>query len=119
MAEFDYRDGIATGQLLLQRCAACGTIREVPGPMCGTCHSLDWDTVVSTGRGTVGAWIVNERSSASPKPILAMVTIDEGVTFTVTLRGVTAATVRNDMPVVARIVDDDGVSVLVFEPPDG
>jgi uncharacterized OB-fold protein len=83
------------------------------------CHSLDWDTVASTGRGTVGAWIVNERSSASPKPILAMVTVEEGVTFTVTLQGVTAETVRNDMAVVASFFDDEGVSVLVFEPADG
>jgi uncharacterized OB-fold protein len=116
MAEFDYRDGIAHGRLLLQRCATCGAIRLVPGPMCGDCHSIEWDTVAADGHGRVGAWIVNERSSASPKPILAMVTIDEGVTFTVALQGVTEQTVRNDMPVRARIVDDDGDRVLVFEP---
>ena len=50
---------IAARAALFQRCAACGVLRHPPAPMCGECHSLEWDTQESSGHGHVYTWIVS------------------------------------------------------------
>ena len=55
-------DGVAADKLLLQRCASCHTLRQPPTPMCGACHSLDWDTQESSGQGEVYSWIRSEKN---------------------------------------------------------
>jgi len=52
-------DGVADGKLLFQRCSSCGTLRHPPSPMCGECHSLEWEPEAASGRGTVYTWIVS------------------------------------------------------------
>ncbi|MGH2758864.1 MAG: Zn-ribbon domain-containing OB-fold protein [Actinomycetota bacterium] len=52
-------DGAKRGELLIQRCASCGTLRHPPGPGCASCGSVDWDTVRSSGRGTVHSFAVH------------------------------------------------------------
>ena len=51
-------DGTARGELLVQRCAACGTLRFPPGPLCPSCHSTrrGWQTV--SGRGRIWSFAV-------------------------------------------------------------
>ena len=124
MSEFTYLDGIAERKLLLQRCAQCKSMKmlsamgvgPVEQPMCPTCHSLDWETFEASGRGTVGSYIINVRSPAEPKPIFAMVVLDEGPTFYSTVIDTSADDVRNDMPVEAVFSDEDDCVVLQFRP---
>ena len=74
-----------TGQLLFQRCTACGTLRHPPAPMCGDCHSLEWDTQESRGNGPVYTWIVSHhptRPDAEPR-IVALVQLDDGLALRV------------------------------------
>jgi hypothetical protein len=52
-------EGARRGELLIQRCASCGTLRHPPGPGCACCGSLDWDTVRSSGRGIVHSFAVH------------------------------------------------------------
>ncbi|HYZ92197.1 MAG TPA: Zn-ribbon domain-containing OB-fold protein [Actinomycetota bacterium] len=52
-------EGARRGELLIQRCSSCGTLRHPPGPGCASCGSLDWDTVVASGRGTVHSFAVH------------------------------------------------------------
>ena len=52
-------DGVNDEQLLIQRCANCGKLRHPPAPMCGDCHSLEWNAEPVSGRGTVYTWIVS------------------------------------------------------------
>lgn len=51
-------DGCARGELLVQRCAACGRRRMPPRPMCPWCRSFDssWEPV--SGRATVWSFVV-------------------------------------------------------------
>jgi uncharacterized OB-fold protein len=49
---------IDAGELHIQRCAECGTLRHPPRPMCGKCQSLEWDSIVSTGRGEVHSYVI-------------------------------------------------------------
>ena len=46
-------EALAAGQLVVQACSDCGTVRHPPGPMCAHCHSLAWEPVPATGSGTV------------------------------------------------------------------
>ena len=51
-------EGVSNGELRLQRCSGCGALRHPPGPMCPSCQSLEWTTIVATGQGTVYSAIV-------------------------------------------------------------
>ena len=46
------------GQLGIQRCLGCATLRHPPRPMCGDCHSLEWDAVQACGRGTICSYTI-------------------------------------------------------------
>ena len=116
MHDFSYLDGIAEGQLRLQRCTACRTVRHLPSPMCANCHSVDWDEMPASGRGTVWAWVVNSRSSATPPPILAIVELEEGPKLTTALVDVDASSTKVGMPVQAVYVEAEGIPLLQFSP---
>lgn len=73
-------EGVERHELLLQRCTACGALRQ-PSPGCLACGSLDWDTVAASGRGSVHTWIVSRhptQEDAAPR-IVALVDLEEGV----------------------------------------
>lgn len=51
-------DRAAKGILAIQRCKDCGALRHPPRPMCDKCQSLEWDSIESTGRGTIHSYTV-------------------------------------------------------------
>jgi len=53
-----YWDGLKSHKLLLQRCAACKKVRHYPRPMCADCHSMDYEWIEASGKGTVHSWAV-------------------------------------------------------------
>lgn len=50
--------GAARGELLVQTCAACGTRRIPPRPMCFACRSLRAEWVPLSGRGRIWSFVV-------------------------------------------------------------
>lgn len=83
------------GELLLQRCTACGHHQHYPRPMCLRCDSTDLQWVAATGRATVYA---QSRVHLPTHPtleapyVIAVVTLDEGPRLTTNLVGEPAAT---------------------------
>ncbi len=75
-------DGLMDGKLLIQQCATCGTLRHPPGPMCRTCHSLEWTTLQSAGMGTIHSFVVVHYPQVAsfdyPNQVV-LVELDEGV----------------------------------------
>jgi len=51
-------DAAARHELVIQKCASCGTVRHPPRPMCPACHSTDVTWVQARGRGRVWSWVV-------------------------------------------------------------
>ena len=51
-------DALATGELWVQSCADCGTMRHPPRPMCADCQSMAVDWVALSGAGHVYSYIV-------------------------------------------------------------
>ena len=75
-------DGTAAGELRIQRCNACGTLRFPPGPACQSCDAYDRGHVVAAGTGTVYSYVVHRHPPVPGKelPILiALIDLDEGV----------------------------------------
>ena len=46
------------GELVFQRCAACGRLRHHPRPTCPGCLSRDFAWARSSGRGAVYTWTI-------------------------------------------------------------
>ena len=116
-------DAIAEGRLVFQRCAACGVVRHPPGPMCGECHSVEWDTHESSGHGHVYTWIVSHhptKPDAEPR-VVVLVELDDGIRFVSNLLGVAEASidqggVQNGMEVSVSVEEVDGVVLPQFRP---
>jgi uncharacterized OB-fold protein len=115
-------DGAKAGTLLIQRCAQCGVLRHPPRPACASCGSFEWDTVTSSGRGTVFSFVVMHYpqipSFEYPLPI-AVVELEEGTRLVGDLIGIDSADVRIGMPVVAEMVAvDPELTIPMFRPAD-
>jgi uncharacterized OB-fold protein len=52
--DFDFfYEGLALGELRVQKCDDCGMVRNPPGPMCPHCRSLKWTALKCSGTGKV------------------------------------------------------------------
>ncbi|MEY2419926.1 MAG: 3-oxo-4,17-pregnadiene-20-carboxyl-CoA hydratase alpha subunit [Actinomycetota bacterium] len=113
-------EGTKNGELLIQRCANCHTLRHPPGPMCAECHSLDWDTIEASGRGTVYSYVVNHYPKVPTfnYPLLvAVIELEEGTRLVSNLVDVDPADVTIGMPVVCElVVMDDDLTLPQFRP---
>ena len=111
-------DGVAGGRLLIQRCSRCGVLRLPAVPMCGACHSTEWDTVQSEGRGRVLSWIVSRHPRPEvdePARLVVLVQLDEGVRLVANLVGVeVGAGSFNDRRVELWFGEVDGVTLPQF-----
>ena len=83
-------DGVREQRLLIQRCDGCGALRHPPRPMCPRCHSLEWDTIEASGRGTVFSFVMPHHP---PLPwfdgpyVVALVELEEGTRLVTNLVG--------------------------------
>lgn len=113
-------EGTKNGRLLIQRCAKCKTLRHPPGPMCPECHSLEWDTIEASGRGTVYSYVVNHypKVPAFDYPLLvAVIELQEGTRLISNLVDVDPADVTIGMTVECELVAmDDDLTLPQFHP---
>jgi uncharacterized protein len=74
-------EGTAVGELRIQRCRACNTLRHPPGPVCAACGSYGWDYVVASGRGTIFSFVVQHHppvAGQDPPFVVVLVDLEEG-----------------------------------------
>ncbi|MEM9175428.1 MAG: OB-fold domain-containing protein [Myxococcota bacterium] len=94
-------DGVARKRFLLQRCSACGALRQPPAPMCAACNALEWETLEASGRGTVYSWLASQHPTepeAAPR-IIVLLELEEGVRFVSNLVDCPLAEVHFGLPV--------------------
>jgi 3-oxo-4,17-pregnadiene-20-carboxyl-CoA hydratase alpha subunit len=113
-------EGARAHRLLIQHCTSCGTLRHPPLPACGVCGSLEWDTVESSGRGTLYSYAVvhypRVASFEYPLPI-GLIELEEGTRVVANLGGVALDDIVIGMAVRAEFVDhDEELSLPVFVP---
>jgi uncharacterized protein len=113
-------EGARAHTLLIQHCTSCGTLRHPPLPACGTCQSLEWDTVEASGRGVLYSFVVVHYPQVAsfdyPLPI-GLVELEEGTRVVANLDGIAPDELRIGLPLQATFVDcDDDLSLPVFQP---
>ncbi|MFF9406143.1 bifunctional MaoC family dehydratase N-terminal/OB-fold nucleic acid binding domain-containing protein [Streptomyces anandii] len=97
-------EGVERGRLLIQRCTGCGTLRHPWLPGCNACGCLEWDTVESSGEGTVFSYVVMHHPpfpAFDPPYAVVLVELAEGVRMVSNVVGVPYDKVRIGMPVEA------------------
>lgn len=117
-------NGLRDHKLLIQRCKDCRALRAPARPMCPNCTSLHWDTVESSGRGTVYSYVMPQHP---PMPlmeypyIVALIELDEGVRLVSNLCEIATESVEVGMPVEVfyatfDTLDDKDVVLHQFRP---
>jgi len=113
-------EGIKAGRLLIQRCGGCGTLRHPPRPMCPRCQSLEWDTIESSGRGTVYSFVVSHypQVPAFDYPLaIGLIELEEGTRLVSNVVDVDPADVHVGMPVeVVFTAVDHELTLPLFRP---
>jgi uncharacterized OB-fold protein len=113
-------EGARAHTLLIQHCTSCGTLRHPPLPACAVCGSLAWDTVESSGRGTLYSFVVvhypQVPSFEYPLPI-GLIELEEGTRLVANLEGIDHDAIEIGMRLQAEFVDfDEELSLPVFVP---
>ena len=110
-----YWDATLRGELLIQRCPACGHAQHYPRAVCTECgETPEWER--ASGRGTVHTFTVIRQNHAKPfrellPYVVAMVALDEGPMLMGNVVGCELDDVRIDLPVEVvfeTVLDDDG-----------
>jgi uncharacterized OB-fold protein len=106
------------GELVFQRCAACGRYRHYPRPICPGCLSREHVWERSTGRGTVWTWTVVRGPTlpafeAKLPYNVVDVLMDEGVHFVSEVLDCPPEAIRAGMPVEAVFVPASAEITLV------
>ncbi len=101
-------EGVEKGELRIQRCAACGTLRHPPRPMCASCHALEWESAVASGRGEIYSYVTFHHPPIPPfeyPNVIVLVELEEGTRVVSNLPGVKPEDVKVGQPVQAFYAD--------------
>ena len=111
-------NGLRERRLLIQRCASCGILRHPPRPMCPHCLSIEWNTIESTGRGTVHSFVMPQHPQfpfMDYPYIVALIDLAEGVRLVSNLIDIEPEHAWIDMPVEVSFTEfDDGFVLHQF-----
>ncbi len=99
-----YWEGCGRGELVLQRCRACGTVQHRPRGICATCLSDEIEHFVASGRGTVYTYSVVRQNqmpafAAAVPYVVAYVELEEGPQLLTNVVGCDPDSVSIGMPV--------------------
>jgi uncharacterized OB-fold protein len=121
-----YWEGAGRGELVLQRCDACGTVQHKPRAICATCFADAPASFVASGRGTVYTYTVTHQNQLPPFAaacpyVMAYVELAEGPRLLTHIVGCDPADVRVGMPVVVDFqpqerTDGEAFAVPRFRP---
>ena len=116
-------EAASRGELVGQRCAACGVFRHPPRPMCPHCQSVKSEWVRLSGRGKVAAHMrpVHPRIPMFDYPLVCvLVDLDEGIRLFSNLYECDPGSVENGLEVEVFFVPTAGdKQVPVFRPVRG
>ncbi len=111
------------GVLPIQRCAGCEKLRHPPRPMCDDCGSLEFDSIVASGKATIHTFTVIHYPQVPgyEYPMVAIIVdLEEGERMASTLIDCAPEAARIGMAVELVIhEDDDGFKIPFFRPAKG
>ena len=108
------------GELVYQRCDACGEVNMKPARSCAACGSHDITWAHSEGRGRLYSWTVvwrPQHPSFAVPYAPAIVELDEGFYLMTAIIGCEPEDLRADLPDVVEFHPaDDDVTLPYFRP---
>jgi uncharacterized OB-fold protein len=117
--DFDFfYAGLERQELLAQKCAACGVLRNPPAPACPSCQSLKWEPVALTGTGTIYSYMVHHHPPLQDFPLplpVAVVDMAEGIRMTGPMEGTPPDSLRIGLPVAVEFVRRGDVAAFRFK----
>jgi uncharacterized OB-fold protein len=114
-------DAIDRGELMIQKCSSCGTLRHPPRPMCHECRSLEWEEQPSRGTGSVHSHVVMHHP---PVPgygfpvAVGLIDLDEGTRIVANIVDIPFEDIHIGMKVEASIEELGGLKLPVFRKVD-
>jgi uncharacterized OB-fold protein/acyl dehydratase len=113
-------EGAKEHKLLIQRCSSCGALRHPPGPMCPECHSLEWEAIEASGKGTVYSFVTNHypQVPSFDYPLnVSLIELEEGIRLIANVVGIDPDAVEIGMAVEVEFVDhDEDLTLPAFHP---
>ena len=104
------------GRFLIQRCAGCGQAVYFPRELCPHCGHGELAFVAPAGTGTVYAvTTVRRKPEAGGDYNVTLVELDEGARLMSRVEGVPSSDVRIGQRVKARVVQQAGQGLVVFD----
>jgi uncharacterized OB-fold protein len=111
-----YQQALDEGRLVIQHCGGCGRAIHFPREVCPHCGSIDLKLVDAKGGGTVYAvTTVRRKADAGGDFNVSLIDLDEGPRLMSRVANVSPDQVRIGQRVKARVSQEQGVSLLVFD----
>ncbi len=116
-AQRSYHDELDRGRFQIQCCGACGRSNFPPRELCPYCGSPDLTWLQPSGEGVVYAvTTVRRKQEAGGDYNVSLIDLDERVRLMSRVEGVAPSDVRIGMRVRARILQQAGGALVVFDP---
>ena len=110
-------EAVDRGELMIQKCSGCGTLRHPPRPMCHECRSLEWEQQACRGTGSVHSHVVMHHP---PIPgydfpvAIGLIDLDEGTRIVANIVDCPFEEIHIGMKVEASIEELGGLKIPVF-----
>jgi uncharacterized OB-fold protein/acyl dehydratase len=110
-------EAIDRGELMIQKCSQCNTLRHPPRPMCGECRSVEWEPEPCRGTGSVHSYVIMHHP---PMPgydfpvAVALIDLDEGTRIVANIVDCDFDDIHIGMKLEASIEELGGVNLPVF-----
>ena len=114
--EKEYFEHLQAGRFMIQKSRSTGGCVFYPRVAEPGTGATDLEWVAASGRGTVYSTTVIRQKPPTPSYNLALVDLAEGPRMMSRVEGIAPDAVTIGMPVKARIIREDGQSMVVFEP---
>ncbi|MGE8569343.1 MAG: Zn-ribbon domain-containing OB-fold protein [Achromobacter sp.] len=115
--EAQYRQALDQGRFLIQHCGGCNRAVFYPRMVCPHCGADQLAFKPADGRGTVySTTVVRRKPEAGGDYNVALIDLQEGVRLMSRVEGVAPTDVRIGMAVRARVIQQDGHGLVVFDP---
>jgi len=111
----EFRAFLAEGRFMIQRSKSSGVHVFYPRAIAPGTGARDLEWVEASGRGVVYSTTVVRKKPPEPSYNVALIDLAEGPRMMSRVEGLDPAAVTIGMAVQARIVDQDGEPVVVFD----
>jgi uncharacterized OB-fold protein len=112
----DFQRFLSEGRFMIQRSRASGQYVFYPRTVAPGTGARDLEWVEASGQGTVYSTTVVRKKPPEPSYNVALIDLAEGPRMMSRVEGIAPDAVGIGMAVRAKIVDQDGEPVVVFEP---